>query len=529
MNTALSPGLLIGVVAAYFAVLVALSWWTSRGGGGNDDFFLAGRNSPWPLVAFGMIGATLSGVTFISIPGWVRDSSFGYMQVVFGYLLGYLFIGAVLLPLYYRLGLTSIYEFLGRRIGPHAYRVGAGYFILSRSLGAALRLYLVAIVLDEFVTGPLGFPFFLTVLVTIVLIWLYTFRGGIKTIVYTDTLQTVFLLTAAALTVYFIGVKLETGPQALITQLRASDYTQIFFFEGGWSDPNNFWKQFISGALIAIVMTGLDQDMMQKNLSMPNVRDAQKNMASFSIVLVFANLFFLCLGALLYIYAARVGVPELDSTDHLYPTVALRHLPAAAGITFLLGLIAAAYSSADSALTSLTTSFCVDFLGMPPASTTAPRPRRGTTTSAAPAGSPNSPETDFPRKRTRLLVHAGFSVVLLVIILTVRQLGLGRAVIDLLFKAAGYTYGPLLGLFAYGMFTRLRLREVVVVAGFRVPLLVLVCILAPLFSVWLDLNSETLLGGFNFGYLILAFNGLLTFLGLIALSDFGDLAAEEES
>ena len=517
MNSSLSPIAILGIIAAYFAVLILISWLTSRDDSDNSSFFLGGRKSPWPLVAFGMVGASLSGVTFISVPGAVgaggTNQAFSYMQVVFGYLLGYLFIATVLLPLYYRLGLTSIYEYLRERIGPKAYKVGAFYFLLSRTIQASFRLFLVAIVLQNFVTGPMGVPFGMTVAITILLIWVYTFKGGIKTIVYTDTLQTVCMLVAAGLTVYYIGEALETNLSGMVALIENSNYGQIFFFEGGWTDPNNFWKQFFSGALITIVMTGLDQDMMQKNLSMPNFRDAQKNMAAFSIVLIFANLLFLSLGALLYIYATSVGIEIPGASDQLYPTVALRHLPPAAGVIFILGLVAAAYSSADSALTALTTSFCVDFLGM--------------------TEEDSNPEDEAlvkATKRKRLLVHVGFSVLLFVVIMAFRLID-DTAVINSLFKAAGYTYGPLLGLFAFGLFTRLRVRETVQFGSFQVPALLLVCLLAPIISMVVDAYSAELLRGFQFGFLILAFNGLLTFLGLVALSDFSDLSnpmTEEE-
>jgi Na+/proline symporter len=515
MNASLSPIVILGIIAAYFAVLVLISFLTSRGGSDNDDFFLAGRKSPWPLVAFGMIGASLSGVTFISVPGAVGaggvNQAFSYMQVVFGYLLGYLFIAMVLLPLYYRLGLTSIYEYLRTRIGPHAYKIGAFYFLLSRTIGAAFRLFLVAIVMQEFVTGPMGIPFAVTVAIAIALIWAYTFRGGIKTIVYTDTLQTFCMLVSAGLTVYYVGAALETDLGGMVALIRNSDYSQLFFFEGGWSDPNNFFKQFFSGALITIVMTGLDQDMMQKNLSMPNFRDAQKNMAVFSFVLLFANLLFLALGALLYIYATSVGLEIPASSDQLYPSIALLHLPPVAGILFILGLIAAAYSSADSALTALTTSFCVDFLGMNDT-----------------AMADKDAEMRKEDRKRRLYVHLGFSVLLFIVILVFRGVA-NQAVINSLFKAAGYTYGPLLGLFTFGLFTRLRVREITMLGKYRVPALVLVCFAAPVISMLVDQYSARLMGGFQFGFLILAFNGLLTFLGLVALSDFADFEPVDES
>jgi len=572
MNSSLSPYAILGIIAVYFAVLILISYLTSRDGNDNDSFFLAGRKSPWPLVAFGMVGASLSGVTFISVPGAVgaggANQAFSYMQVVFGYLLGYLFIATVLLPLYYKLGLTSIYEYLKTQIGPHAYKVGAFYFLLSRTIGAAFRLFLVAIVLQEYVTGPLEVPFAATVAITILLIWVYTFRGGIKTIVYTDTLQTVCMLLAAGLTVYYVGQALETDLGGMIALIKNSDYSQVFFFEGGWTDPNNFWKQFLSGALITIVMTGLDQDMMQKNLSMPNFRDAQKNMAAFSFVLIFANLLFLALGALLYIYVTSVGLAIPEASDQLYPSVALQHLPPVAGVLFVLGLVAAAYSSADSALTALTTSFCVDFLGMNEV-----------------RHEDKSDDTTANDRKRRLWVHIGFSVLLFVVILIFRNIN-NDAIITELFKAAGYTYGPLLGLFAFGLFTNLKVREktyfdnvklalpltigacaVILIGGayliggstieyliavtltgsllvkkvrerlfmengrVAIPALLLVCLASPIISMVVDHNSAELLRGFKFGFLILAFNGLLTFLGLVALSDFGDFvpAPDEEA
>lgn len=504
----LSPYTLLGIIGGYFVVLVTLSWWLNRGGSNNDDFFLGGKQSPWPLVALGMIGASLSGVTFISIPGAIgaggTNQAFSYMQVVFGYLLGYLFIATVLLPLYYKLKLTSIYEYLGQRLGQSAYKVGAFYFLLSRTIGASFRLFLVAIVLQQFVTGPLGVPFIGTVAITIMLIWLYTFQGGIKTIVYTDALQTVSMLAAVILTIIYIGNAFETDLGGLVNMIQQSEYSQLFFFEGGWSDPNNFFKQFLSGALITIVMTGLDQDMMQKNLSISNVRDAQKNMGLFSIILVFANLLFVSLGALLYLYAAYFGLEIPASSDQLYPSIALEHLPAAAGIFFIIGLIAAAYSSADSALTSLTTSFCVDFLEVQ--------------------------QKDWDEKRqnqVRRYVHIGFSVLLLIVIMAF-QLIADKAVINSLFKAAGYTYGPLLGLFAYGLFTKLKVREYIQIGENRFPALVVLCLLSPVVSFFVDKYSAELLNGFQFGFLILAFNGLLTFVGLLSLSEYGNAGLEDE-
>ncbi|PPK84609.1 Na+/proline symporter [Neolewinella xylanilytica] len=514
MNASLSPLAILGIVAIYFAILVLVSFLTSSKDSDNSDFFLAGRKSAWPLVAIGMVGSSLSGVTFISIPGAVGaggvNQAFSYMQVVMGYLLGYLVIAVVLLPLYYRMGLTSIYEYLHTRIGWHGYKIGSFYFLLSRTIGAAFRMFLVAIVLQRFVAAPIGIPFSVTVAATILLIWLYTFRGGIKTIIVTDTLQTVCMLAAAAITVAYIGNALETDLGGMVRMIGQSNYSQWFFFEGGWTDPNNFFKQFLSGALITIVMTGLDQDMMQKNLSMPNFRDAQKNMFAFSIVLFFANVLFLGLGALLYIYASTVGLTIPPTSDLLYPTIALVNLPPVAGVLFILGVIAAAYSSADSALTALTTSFCVDFLGM-------------RENQAEGAG---AQEQRMSIKRQRLLVHSGFSLLLFLVIMGFELIN-NQAVINDLFKAAGYTYGPLLGLFAFGLLTNFRVRETIVVGNTHVPALMLICLLAPIISILVDRYSAVLLGGFEFGFLILAFNGLLTFIGLVALSESPDEPEED--
>jgi len=452
----------------------------------NTDFFIAGRQSPWYLVAFGMVGATLSGVTFISVPGWVGASQFSYMQMVIGYLLGYFVIATVLMPMYYKLNLTSIYGYLEQRFGVASYKTGAGFFLLSRIIGASFRLYLVAIVLQEFVMESFGIPFWGTVLITIILIWIYTFKGGIKTIVWTDTLQTLCMLSAVILTVVAVGQKLELSTGNLFQTVKDSAYSQIFFFEGGWAEPKNFFKQFLAGASIAIVMTGLDQDMMQKNLSCKNIGEAQKNMFWFTIVLFFAKLLFLALGAWLYIYANQVGIAIPERSDLLYPTIALNHLSPLIGIVFLLGLIAAAYSSADSALTALTTSFCVDFLNFEKS---------------------NTPEKE--QQRTRFLVHIGFSLLLFFVILIFWFIN-DDAVISAIFKVAGYTYGPLLGLYAFGFFTKRPIND---------RLAPYVCIAAPILTYIINSNSELLLFGYKFGFELLILNGLITFLGLLFISE----------
>ncbi len=487
----INPGTILAIIGLYFALLVVISYFTSRNAD-NKTFFTADKNSPWLLVAIGMIGATLSGVTFISVPGAVGNlgagnSAFSYMQMVFGFMVGYFIIATVLMPIYYRLNLTSIYGYLNDRFGRYAYLTGAGFFLLSRLIGASLRLYLVAIVLQKFVMDPLGVHFVVTVVVTILLIWIYTFQGGIKTIVVTDTLQTVCMISAVVLTIYFIADAMDlSGVGEIVSTIKNSDYSQMFFFEGGWSDPNNFWKQFISGALIALVMTGLDQDMMQKNLTCKSLKDAQKNMFFFSIALIFAKMLFISLGALLYIFAAHKGFAIPEASDQLYPSVAFEHLPAAVGVIFVLGLVAAAYSSADSALTSLTTSFCVDFLGFE-----------------------NSDASETDKKKTRFKVHVAFSFLLLAIILITYYAIENRSIINQVFRLAGYTYGPILGMFAFGILTKRKIMDVysIVVAVVCVGLTILI-----------DMNSASWFGGLTLGHMSIALNGLLTFIGLLIIS-----------
>ncbi len=485
----LSPLLISSIIIGYFFILIAISYYTSRGAD-NKTFFTGDKSSPWLMVAIGMIGASLSGVTFISTPGVVGaggyNQGFSYMQMVFGYLIGYAIIGTVLLPLYYRLGLVSIYEYLRDRFGNNSYKTGAFYFILSRVIGASLRLFLVAIVLQKFLMDGFGIPFPITVLITIGLIWVYTFNGGIKTIVVTDTLQTVCMLSAVILTIYYIGQAMGLDIGGIYDTVKNSEYSKMWFTDGGWNDANNLWKQLISGALIALVMTGLDQDMMQKNLTCKSIGDAQKNMLLFSIVLVFANVLFLALGALLTIYATKEGIALPETTDQLYPTIALQHMPTVVGVVFLLGLIAAAYSSADSALTSLTTSYCVDFLGF----------------------NQDTTRTEEEKKAIRFKVHLAFSFLLFVVVVLTKMLSAG-AIINDLFRAAGYTYGPILGLFAFGILTKRVIRDNLVIP---------ICIISPIISYLLVTYSDVLLGGFQFGSTIIALNGMLTFLGLWLIS-----------
>lgn len=486
----LSPQLLLGVVFGYFILLIVVSFFTSRKAG-NAEFFIAGRRSPWPLVAFGMVGASLSGVTFISIPGVVgaggANQAFSYMQIVIGYIIGYALIAHVLMPLYYRLGLISIYGYLGQRFGVASYKTGSAFFMLSRTIGSSFRLFLVVIVMQRFIMEPLGIPFWCTGLGVIALIWVYTFRGGIKTIVYTDTFQTVCMLSALVITIGVISKSLSLSAGDILPALADHGLNKVFFFSEGWADPNNFFKQVISGALITIVMTGLDQDMMQKNLTCRSIGDAQKNMFVFCTILILANLLFLTLGALLYLYANAQGIAIPARTDELFPMIALQLLPAIIGVLFILGLTAAAYSSADSTLTALTTAFCVDFLGF---------------------SKRNAPEDEAALRRVRLRVHVMFSFVMFGMILFFNLLG-NEAVINQLFLAAGFTYGPLLGLFAFGICTHRVLRDK------WVPL---ICIAAPVLSWIINSNSDIVLGGFKLGFLVLALNGMLTFAGLWMVS-----------
>lgn len=479
----MSPALVISIIAVYFLALILISFLTTKKSD-SETFFTANRQSPWYLVAFGMIGASLSGVTFISVPGWVADTQFAYMQMVLGYLLGYLVIGTVLMPLYYHMNLISIYGYLDRRFGLYSYKTGAFYFLLSRTIGAAFRLFLVAGVLQLAIFNAWDVPFWVTVLVTIALIWLYTFRGGIQTIVWTDTLQTLFMLSAVVLTIYLISKDLNLSMGGMISTIKESDYSKMFFWD--WKTGSNFFKQFFSGAFIAIVMTGLDQDMMQKNLTCRNLGEAQKNMFWFSITLVFVNLLFLALGALLYIYSTNNGIVLPASTDDLYPMLALNHFNILAGILFLLGIIAAAYSSADSALTALTTSFCVDFLNF----------KREDTL-----------KSQLKQRNIRLFVHLGFSLLLFGVILLFELIN-NEAVISSVFKAAGYTYGPLLGLYSFGLFTNLQVRDK------AVPVL---CLLSPILAYVININSVDWFYGYKFGFEILIVNGAITFLGLLLL------------
>lgn len=463
-----------------------------------------------------MIGASLSGVTFISVPGWVGTSQFSYMQMVLGYLAGYIVIATVLMPMYYRLNLISIYTYLEERFGFWSYKTGAFFFLLSRTIGAAFRLYLVAGVLQIAVFDAWNVPFAATVIITVLLIWLYTYKGGIKTIIRTDILQTLFMLIAVGVSMWLIADDLNLGLDDLVKSIKESQYSRVFFFDD-WNDKRHFVKQFFAGAFIAIVMTGLDQDMMQKNLSCRNIKDAQKNMFWFSIVLVFVNLFFLSLGALLYIFVNTKGIDIPVKTDDLYPIIATRgYLSPVVGVFFILGLIAAAYSSADSALTALTTSFCVDFLGIgkrsdnsSPALPEPSLPAGREEGESAHKQSPDLRERFGSETSIRKKVHLIVSVLLIGVILIFNAVN-DKSVISAIFTVAGYTYGPLLGMYAFGLFCKFKVRD---------KLVPVVCLLSPVACYILNVYSEVWFNGFEFGFEMLVINGALTFAGLFIIKN----------
>ncbi|HLO43251.1 MAG TPA: sodium:solute symporter [Leadbetterella sp.] len=482
----MTPYLALGILFVYFLILILISIKTSKGADSNS-FFTANKSVPWWLVAFGMIGTSISGVTFVSVPGAVGTKFFSYFQMVLGFTAGYVFIGTVLMPLYYRLNLISIYGYLKTRFGFWSYKTGSAFFLLSRTLGSAVRLFIAAKVLQIAIYDPLGVPFELSVIFTIALIWVYTFKGGIKTIVITDTLQTFFLITAVAMTIYLITNQLNLGFGEMLSQVYASPMSETFFFDGGWGDAKNFFKLFISGAFIAIVMTGLDQDLMQKNLTCKNIKEAQKNMFWFTVTLVIVNLMFLSLGALLYMYANQKGIETPTNTDDLYPMMALKIFSDPSfgfagilvGVTFLIGITAATYASSDSALTALTTAFSIDFMDVE-----------------------NKPEAERIKIKNR--VHIMFSVIFVIVILIFNVLN-NSDVISAVYKIASYTYGPLLGLFAYGIYTK---REVI---DKYVPF---ICVASPIITYFSVILIEKYTG-YIFGFENLLLNGLITIIGLM--------------
>ncbi len=474
------------IIAAYFLMLVGVSFASSRGGSGNADFFRGGGRSPWPVVAVAMIGTSISGVTFISVPGMVAGAQFSYMQMVLGFTAGYVVIAYVLLPLYYRLNMNSLYAYLEGRFGPHSYRSGAAFFLLSKMLGCGVRMYLTAIVLQLIVFDPLGVPFGLNVLVTMVVVYLYTFRGGVRSLVWTDMLQTLCLIAAVVLCIFYVGRQMGLDLKGLCSSVADSGMSRIWFFDD-FKDTRYFWKQFLAGMFTTVAMTGLDQDMMQKNLSCRNLKESRRNMLSYGAAFIPVNLLFLSLGVLLYQFAASRGL-SVARPDELFPTVACgtdratgeAYMPLEVSLLFILGLVAAAFSSAGSALTALTTSFTVDIL----------------------KGDRRYDEQKL--KRVRNAVHLCNAVLMGFIIVGFRSIGDG-SVINAVYTVASYTYGPLLGLYCFGILSRRRPRDR------WVPV---ICVLSPLLCLLLATHSEVWFGGYRIGFELLLINALLTALGL---------------
>ena len=513
----MSPYVLLAFVIGYFLLLLVVAWYTSRNSN-NDSFFIGNRNSNWKLVAFGMIGTSLSGVTFVSVPGSVGNISveggipngLAYFQVVIGYLIGYVVIAYVLLPLYYKMNLTSIYNYLKQRFGTWAHKTGASFFILSRTVGATARLYLVINILHIFILSQLNIPFWVSAVVVLLMILLYTFEGGVKTIVYTDTLQTALMVLGLLVCVIYILNNLNYSVGDAINAMEAKSLTKIFN-----TDINSkgfFLKQILGGMFITVAMTGLDQEMMQKNISVKNLKDSQKNMMTFSVILVFVNLLFLLLGGLLYIYAFNNGAAFTNSMlenreawglyqnglnitgDNLFPSVALglfTQVPAFISVIFIIGLISALFPSADGALTALTSSFCIDILGL----------------------KQRDDLNEKQKRRTRLTVHLTLTVIFFLCILAFREIN-SRSIIDKILEFAGYTYGPLLGLFSFGILTRRKLPDNIIIA--------IIALASPLICYFIQLKSPALLNGYMIGIEILLINGFVTFLGLLMISKKND-------
>jgi Na+/proline symporter len=494
----MSPLLLFSFIIIYFIILLVVAWYTSRNSN-NDSFFIGNKNSNWMLVAFGMIGTSLSGVTFVSVPGAVANESFAYFQVTVGYLIGYLLIAFVLLPLYYRLNLTSIYTYLGNRLGFTSYKTGASFFILSRSLGATARLYLVVNILQEAILKSFGVPFWLTTLVILVMILLYTYEGGVKTIVYTDTLQTTCMLAGLIICVVYILIHLHLGIGDSLSAMSEKGYSKIFFTNP--ASKSFFLKQILAGAFIAITMTGMDQEMMQKNISVKRLQDSQKNVVTLGIILLLVIVLFLFLGGLLYLYGESVGghfvqlaeggrkfmIASHNATgDKLFPIIALNYMPQLVSVIFIVALISALFPSADGAITALTSSFCIDIIGLQ---------RRNDL-------------DEIARKKIRQRVHLTVAAMFLVFVLIYKWIS-NPSMIGLILKIATYTYGPLLGLFSFGILTKRQVTDKIVPV---------VCIAAPVLCFILDKYQKTLFGSFEIGLELLIINGLITFTGLLIIS-----------
>jgi Na+/proline symporter len=493
----MKPIAILSLMIIYFGLLFLISFIVSGKNSGNDAFFKANKNSKWYLVAFGMIGTALSGVTFISVPGEVgspNGEQFKYFQFVLGNAIGFILIAKVLLPLYYRMNLTSIYGYIEKRLGVYSYKTGATIFLISRTIGSAFRLYLVVIVLQRFVFSYYHVPFAVTVLISLALIFAYTYRGGLKTIIITDTLQTFFLVSSVFLTIFFICRSLNLNAFEAFEAVNKSNYSKVFFLDDFAGNKFHFVKQILGGIFVTIAMVGLDQDLMQKNLSCKNIGEAQKNMFTFTGIFVVINIFFLSVGALLYIYAGQKGIDvPLDSitgkprTDFLFPEIAINYLKGIPGIVFLLGLTAATFATTDSALTALTTSFCVDFLGMDKAE-----------------------NQDKPNMiRTRHFVHIGFSLLMFLVIVFFNAIN-DSSVVSMIFRIAGYTYGPLLGLYCFGLFVKNR--------SVKDKLVPVICLLSPALTYLVSENSKMLFGGYVFDAELIIVNGLITLIGLFLIS-----------
>jgi len=478
----MSPFLGLALILVYFTILLTVSWFTARGEKGTDAFFTANRSSKWYLVAFGMIGTSLSGVTFISVPGMVKASQFHYLQMVFGYLIGYFVIANLLMPMYYRLNLVSIYTYLEHRFGYWAYKTGAGFFLLSRLVGSSARFYLVLSVLHFSIFEPFGIPFWVSVGIGLLLIWLYTFKGGMKTIIITDTLQTFCMLAGVVASIVYLAGELDLSISQLPAFVQSNPLSEIWAFD---VTQKSFWlKQILAGAFIAITMTGLDQDMMQKNLTCKSLGEAKKNIYWFSGTLLVVNILFLVLGLMLYSYAAQIQLNMPAKSDQLFPLIALQHFPVWLGLMFLMGIIAATYASTDSALTALTTSFCFDFLNF------------------------NSLK-EVERGPKKLWVHLGMSATIWFIVLVFYKFSHDSLIVTV-FELAGYTYGPLLGLYAAGLLTKIKAKDTWIPA---------ICVFSPIASYLLKANSKLLFNGYEIGFEILIINGLIT-MGLLYFSSF---------
>ena len=477
----MSSTLLFTFVIGYFLILLVVAYYTSRNSN-NDSFFIGNRNSNWMLVAFGMIGTSLSGVTFVSVPGTVGSAGFAYFQVVIGYLIGYMIIAFILLPLYYKLNLTSIYNYLHHRFGTVSYKTGALFFIISRTLGATARLYLVINVLQIFILKDMGIPFAATTFIILLMILLYTFEGGVKTIVFTDTLQTTFMLIGLIACIFYIVNHVPFEISTVFSEMKARGMTKVFNTD--INSPSFFLKHILGGIFITVGMTGLDQEMMQKNISVKNLRDSQKNMMTFSITMAVVNFLFLVLGGLLYLFAEANGIKTAN--DDLFPTVALSYMPTALSIIFIIGLISALFPSADGALTALTSSYCIDILGIK---------RRENLDEKA-------------KKRIRLTVHFTFAVIFFLMVIMFKVIN-NKSIIDVILKVAGFTYGPLLGLFAFGIFTKRRITD---------KYALIVCLAAPMLIFGIDYWAQHYFEKFRIGYELLIYNGILTYLGLLLIS-----------